>query len=81
MNFIFYLLTISCNCPAFADPGCVWQNMFVSDWRDMKIFTDLLAPLFKVKECLSDTPGALRLAHDQNVQFLRLGQFLSNFKG
>ena len=46
-----------------------------------------------VKECLCDTPGAHlhlhalahalahALMHDQNVQFLRLGQFLSNYKG
>ena len=34
-----------------------------------------------------DTPGArpreggLAYAHDQNVQFLHFGQFLSNYKG
>ena len=32
-------------------------------------------------ECLFDTPGARALARDQNVQFLRIGQFLSNYKG
>ena len=43
----------------------------------------LLACLYKVKECLCDTPGAhpRERAHDQNVQFLCLGQFLGNYKG
>ena len=42
-----------------------------------------LGRLYEVKECFCDTPG-VRLrerVRDQNVQFLRLGQFLSNFKG
>ena len=49
-----------------------------------------LAHLYKIKECLCDTPDADPhalthvLAHghvrDQNAQFLRLGQFLSNYK-
>ena len=49
-----------------------------------------LACLYKVKECLCDTPGAHPHAlthvlahghvHDQNVQFLHLGQFLSKYK-
>ena len=46
-----------------------------------------LARLYKVKESLCDTPSARRRArgraraHDRNVQFLRLGQFLSSYKG
>ena len=44
-----------------------------------------LARLYEVKYCLCDIPGprarALACTRDQNVQFLRLGQFLSNYKG
>ena len=48
-----------------------------------------LARLYEVKESLCDIPRAHPRAlacvaacvHDQNVQFLRLGQFLSNCKG
>ena len=49
----------------------------------------ILARLYEVKGSLCDTPGvrpraralARALARDQNVQFLRSGQFLSNYKG
>ena len=41
----------------------------------------LLVGFYKVKECLCDTPGARACACDQNVQFLGLGQCLSNYKG
>ena len=45
----------------------------------------ILARLYEVKESLCDTPGVhprtRALARDQNVQFLRLGQFLRNYKG
>ena len=36
--------------------------------------------LYQVKECLCDIPGARQHPHalDENVQFLRLGQFLSD---
>ena len=44
-----------------------------------------LACLYKEKGNLCHTPGArphaCTRASDQNVQFLRLGQFLSNYKG
>ena len=50
-----------------------------------------ISPLFtrlnEVTGVLCDTPGvrprmsAFARAHDQNVQFLRLGKFLSNNKG
>ena len=42
---------------------------------------DFLAHLYKVKECLCHTPGAHPGVCDQNVQFLCLGQLLSNYKG
>ena len=41
----------------------------------------ILACLYEVKECLCDTPGAREQARDQHVQFMRVGQFLSNCKG
>ena len=53
----------------------------------MYIFYLFLAHLYEVKECLCDTPSAglcghvLGLVPDQNVLFLRLGQFLSYYKG
>ena len=55
-----------------------------------KIAADnIFTHLHKVKECICDISGVrphprLRVcahAHDQTVQFLRLGQFLSNYKG
>ena len=45
----------------------------------------ILARLYEVKESSCDTRGVRPRAHaralDQNVQFLRLGQFLSNYNG
>ena len=43
----------------------------------------LVAALNEVKECLCNTLGVRPGEHarDQHVQFLPLGQFLSNYKG
>ena len=45
----------------------------------------LLARLYEVMECLYGTTGArcgaLSRARDKKVQFLRFGQFLSNYIG
>ena len=38
-----------------------------------------LAHLYEKMDCLCDAPSVR--AGDQNVQFLRLGQFLSNYMG
>ena len=50
-----------------------------------------LISYYEVKECLYEAPGASPRLHacvrafararDQNIQFLRLGQFLSNYEG
>ena len=57
----------------------------ISSSRYLFFFFLLLAHLYEVKEHLSDTPGVhaleLVLARDQNVRFMHLGQFLSNYKG
>ena len=69
-----------------------WMRNFVDmgpthkrkNWLPCKF---LLACLYEVKESLCITLGEHPCAqgraceHDQNVQFLGLGQFLSNFKG
>ena len=60
--------------------------MNISDIVTVVLF---LVHLYKVKVGLCDTPGAgpcalayaLVRACDQNVQFLRSGQFLNNYKG
>ena len=45
----------------------------------------IFSAFLQVKESLCDPPGVRRharaLGHDQNDQFMRIGQFLSNYKG